>query len=278
MKIARPGNMKRTTHEHFRSLPASMIDRISGQSSSEGRTIIFHGAGGGAGTTTLAGETAVYLSGAGYRTVALDMNLFGGSLHYKLDVPDSKNSYTISDLVPVINDIDDRTVNNSLSRSPFGPCILPAPPTCTEAEKVTPSHLQKLIPILLENFQRIVIDTPPAFDTNVRVLFELADLAVLTIVPDIFSIGRALRFLKDLELCFNNRPVIRIVLNKSAGKLDPLSAADIESFLGVSISAVISDETATCRNLSCHGRQIIGSKTGAGNSFDSAIRQLFPSF
>lgn len=244
------------------------------QNGRQGKTIIFHGAGGGVGTTTLAGETAIYLATAGYRTIALDLDLFGGSLHYKLDVPNNHNIYTISDLIPVLNDLDDRTLETALSRSPFGPWILPAPPTCLEADKVQAPHLLKLASFLSEKFQRVVIDTSPALESCCRPLYELADLVILTIIPDIFCVGKAYRFLQDIELCFDTLPLLQIVLNRAKGSRDPLPAAEIESFLCKSISSVIPNDASTCRQLSCQGRPICNSKSGVGQSLGSAIRRL----
>lgn len=274
MKVPKQSNISKVKNGPAFGLLDSRIQGTSKQNGRNGKTIVFFGAGGGVGTTTMAGEMSVYLTIAGFKTVALDLNLFNGSLHYKLDVPIDHNSYTISDLIPVINDLDVRTVENALSRSPYGPWLLPAPATCLDADKILASHLTKLASFLSEKFQRVVIDTSATLDACGRALYELADLVILIATPDIFCVGRAYRFLRDIELCFNASPALQIILNRTAGNRDPLPVADIESFLGRRISAVIPEETTICRQLSCQGRPIFNSKTGIGQSVDSAIHQL----
>ncbi|MBN1289433.1 MAG: hypothetical protein JXA49_07345 [Actinobacteria bacterium] len=253
---------------------APKISGLVGRGVPRRNIIAFHGGGGGAGTTTLAGETAVYFSAAGYSTAAVDLNLLRGSLHYKLDVPAYQDTYTITDLVPALEDFDERILENALSKSPLGPSILPAPNSCEDAVKVTHSHIEKLIQVLSGRFQKVIIDTSPYMDDINRSLFKLCELVVLAITPEIGCISGARKFLDELDCCSHGAPEVFIVLNKSIKGSDPFTLEDIQSFLGKTVSSVIPEDSPTCRQLSCRGRQIIRSRTGVGQSFESAVRHL----
>ncbi|MBN2169671.1 MAG: hypothetical protein JW738_10540 [Actinobacteria bacterium] len=271
------GSKEKRTGSRLGRSPETVPQKMSGftdKGFQRHNIIAFHGGGGGAGTTTLAGETSVYFSAAGYSTVAVDLNLLRGSLNYKLDVPTYQDTHTITDLVPVLDDFDERIIENALSKSPLGPHILPAPNSCTDAVMFTPSHAKKLIPLLSGMFQKVVVDTSPYMDDINRSLFELSELVVLAITPEIGCIGGARKFLDELNGCSREIPDLFIVLNKSIKGSDPFSPEDIQSFLGRTISSVIPEDSATCRQLCCQGRQIVRSRTSVGHCFENAIRRL----
>src|SRR5450756_3166913 len=79
------------------------------------KTILFHGGKGGVGTTTLAAETAGSLSRRRRRVAAVDLDIFRGDLHYRLDLPLSRGTHTLADLLPVLDEVDGRILDNALS-------------------------------------------------------------------------------------------------------------------------------------------------------------------
>ena len=82
------------------------------------RSVLFHGCGGGAGATFLAAESAAMLSASGQRVAVVDADRASGGLHYRLDVPLTRDTFTVWDLVPILEDTTDHVIDNAFSNSP----------------------------------------------------------------------------------------------------------------------------------------------------------------
>ena len=69
-----------------------------------------------------------------------------------------------------------------------GVSILPAPLHPTEWRNMTPQHIEKIVELLAQTHDYVVIDTPGTFNELIATTLELANLILLVTSMDIASI------------------------------------------------------------------------------------------
>jgi len=227
------------------------------------------------GTTTLASEAAAILAGSGRNVAAVDLDVYGGDLHYRLDVPVTRDTHTVSDLLPVIDDLDARILENALSTCPCGARILPAPTTHSGAAAIGPDHVGKVLAAMAAEFEHVIVDTSVAVDRMISPAFDLAELVVLVVTPEIACLGGARRELDEVVSYGGERPDIALVVNRSLGTSDAVSPVEVESFLRMTATVVLPEDTARCRRLADEGRHVTSERSALGHSIYSLMRHLF---
>src|SRR5262249_20398467 len=147
------------------------------------QTIIFAGAAGGVGTTTLAVNLATSLAASREsETILIDFDLMFGSVDACLDIiPD----HTIFNVVQDLDRLDQTLLKRSMIRHPSGLYVLPHPVALEDAAKIDPEILKRLIGLLKASFPTVVIDTSKGLQTSDFVAFEMADLIVVVILLDL---------------------------------------------------------------------------------------------
>lgn len=238
------------------------------------QTAVFHGGKGGVGTTTLASEAAAILAGSGRGVVAVDLDLYRGDLNYRLDVPATRDTHTFADLLPVLGELDARILDNALSRCRCGARMLPAPVSPGEASTIEPDHVRRLLKALTGEFEQVIVDTPVAGDQLAPAL-ESADLLVLVVTPEVSCLGGARRVLDSVFSTGGKRPDLALVVNRSLGASDAVSASELESFLQRPATAVLPEDTSRCRRLADEGRLITSERSSVGHGIAALVRSLF---
>jgi MinD-like ATPase involved in chromosome partitioning or flagellar assembly len=226
------------------------------------------------GTTFLAAEAAAYLSSAGGAVVAVDLDLHRGALHYRLDVPLSRETFTVLDLLPVLEDLSERVLYNALSSCPCGALLLPAPNVAAEHLNAVPASMDTLIDALAARFDYVVVDTGASLDDVSLSAAGAADLLVMVITPEIASLGGARRALDTLVLRAVSTPV-SLVVNRSLGASDDLRLSDIESFLGSSVTVVLPEDPAKCRRAADGGLFLSCERSPLGEGIRALMGKYF---
>jgi pilus assembly protein CpaE len=239
------------------------------------RTIAFHGGKGGVGVTFFAAETAAALASAGLSVAAVDMDLYRGTLHYRLDVPLSRDTFTVVDVLPVLEDLTDRVLDNALARCPCGARLLPAPATPERAGLVTSEHVRALVSALSTNFDFVVLDTPASLDEVTAGAARQADLLVLIVTPELSCLGGAKRALETLGSRGADHSRVAVVVNRSFGDSDSVTLADIESFLGLPPVIVLPEETERCRRIADEGKYVFLERSPLGQGVQAMISRFF---
>jgi Flp pilus assembly CpaE family ATPase len=236
------------------------------------RTVVFHGGKGGVGTTFLASEAAALLSSAGGAVVAVDLDLQRGALHYRLDVPLLRDTFTVLDLLPVLDDLSERVLDNALSPCPCGAMLLPAPAAPVDVD--APELFGSLLDALAPRFDHVVVDTPSSLDDTVLAAVAAADLVVLVVTPEIACLGGARRALDRLA-SENSSTSLSVVVNRSLGDSDYIKLSDIESFLGLPVTIVLTEDLMRCRRAGDESRFLSAERLPLGEGIRAMTRRVF---
>jgi pilus assembly protein CpaE len=203
-------------------LDASLRPRI-------GKRIVVVGPKGGVGSTTLAVSLALLLRERGQAAVALvDADFLTGDTTLHLDLAPKR---TILDLVPYIDAVDARLIDQVIAKHRSGLHVLTRPPNPEQAEVLTAEHVRTILSSLAQMYDEVVIDTALTYDDRMLGVLDLADLYVVTVTPHLGTLRSARHFLHvartlgypDDRMCF--------VLNR-ASNMFGLSFDDVASVLG----------------------------------------------
>lgn len=191
---------------------------------------------GGVGRTTLAYNLAVAL-GQHHRVCLVDGSLQFSDLRGLLRVPAVAPS--------IVNLPTDRIGEQDLAdvmwRDPSGIDILLAPPRVEMAEMVTTRDVEKVLSLLRQLYEFVIIDTRAALSEDVLVFLDSADLILQVLTYDSMAI-RGLAMAAETFAAIGYPPTkLATVLNRAdaAGGFD---RADVEQALGSRIDfEVVSD-------------------------------------
>src|SRR5687768_13698774 len=191
---------------------------------------------GGVGRTTLAYNIAVAL-GQDHRVCLIDGSLQFSDLRGLLRVPAVAPS-----IVNLPTDkIRDQDVADVTWRDPSGIDILLAPPRVEMAEMVTTRDIEKVLSILRQMYEFVIIDTRAALSEDVLVFLDSADLILQVLTYDSMAI-RSLAMSAETFKAIGYPPSkLATVLNRSdaSGGFDK---TDVEQALGAKIDfEVVSD-------------------------------------
>jgi pilus assembly protein CpaE len=153
---------------------------------SEGIVISLFGAKGGIGKTTLATNLAVALTRFRQESVALmDIDTRFGDVALVLDLEPTRN---ITDVIRNIDEVDRFNIRSYLTPHQSGVGVLTAPTRPSEWRQVQPGHVDRLIKVLAQTHDFVVLDTPGFFTELVGVALDMSDLVLLVTTLDVSSI------------------------------------------------------------------------------------------
>jgi len=210
--------------------------RPEGPNGPRGRIVTVFSAKGGCGKTTLATNLAAALADRGRREVCLvDLDLAFGDVAIVLQlVP----SHTIADAVPAGSQIDFAAVQPLLTPHTPGLTALAAPIEPGTAETIPAELVGRILVVLREHFDFVVIDTPPAFDDQVLAAFDVSDFVALIATLDIPALKNLKLTMETLDLLNFPRERCRLVLNRADSKVG-LAIGEVEKTLRTPIALQI---------------------------------------
>jgi pilus assembly protein CpaE len=200
-----------------------------------GRVVTVFSAKGGCGKTTLSTNIATVLAESGRGSVALlDLDLAFGDVAIALQL---FPSHTVGDAVG-ITELDGQAVRSLLTPHSSGLQALVAPIEPSVAETISVDLVRQVIEILRDEFDYVIIDTPPALDDNVLSAFDRSDVVALIATLDIPALKNLKLTLETLDLIGYPRERLRIVLNRADSKVG-LALSEVEKTLKTQISSQI---------------------------------------
>jgi pilus assembly protein CpaE len=179
------------------------------QEKADGRLLVFLGAKGGSGVTTLACNFAVSLAqDSGQKTLLIDLNLPLGDAAINLGI---KPRYSTVNALQNSSRLDASFLSTMLIRHSSGLSVLAAPSELTTAQ-FSDEAVDKLLKVACEEFDYVVVDAGSRLDLQHSHLFEESATIYLVTqigIPDLRNSNRLISLLSTA-----GSPKLSIVINR----------------------------------------------------------------
>lgn len=176
-----------------------------------GTVVTVFGAKGGIGKTTIATNLATALVHNTNQSVALvDLDTRFGDVAILMDIPVERS---IADLAIPEEEITREMVQECLYTHNTNVAILPAPIRPTDWRNVHAGHIEKVVQLLTQSYDYVVLDTPGTFNDIVARALELATMVVLVATVDMASLKDTLLAIDMLRSWNFPQEKIKLVIN-----------------------------------------------------------------
>ena len=240
------------------------------QKKTAGKILVFVGAKGGSGATTVSTNFAVSLAKAsGAKVALLDLHLQLGDVALTLGITPQ---FSVSDALENVHRLDSDLLSTLLSKHTAGVSVLAA------ADKVSASHptansIEKLLHVLRDDFPYVVIDAGPSLSSMYGKLFEMADTVYLITqvnLPELRNANRLITsYFKGAE-----RGKLEVVLNRFIPQSLEVDEESINRALTCPAKWKLPNEFAAVRRAQNAGTPIALEDTGVSRSLLAMARAV----
>ena len=186
---------------------------VSTEVTGRGTVVTVFGAKGGIGKTTISTNLATTLAKiTGASVCLLDMDTRFGDVAIMMDIAVEAS---IADVAKKIDEIDRDKIKDYLVKHYSGVNILPAPLHPTEWRNMTPQHIEKIVELVAQTHDYVVIDTPGTFNELIAATLDLANLILLVTSMDIASIKDTALALEMLRAAAVSEDKVKLTINHS---------------------------------------------------------------
>ena len=191
-----------------------------------GKLMVFVGAKGGSGVTTVASNFAVSLAReSGHSTVLIDLDLPLGNAALDLGLTPQ---YSTLNALQNYDRLDSNYLSTLLTKHSSGLSVLAAPDKYT-AFQATDEAVEKLLLVTRQDFDYVVVDAGSRFDCFSKSLFEPGSTVYLVLQVSISELRNANRLISEL---FKESSVkLEIVLNRFTPRALSIDEASITKAL-----------------------------------------------
>lgn len=246
-----PAGLQRDVAERLAGMAVSVQVSHTGDPTSSsprklGKVIVVVSPKGGSGKTTIAANlaTALAMRFPG-QVAALDLDVQFGDMCTSMGLHPEHNLAEVATSAQV----DATTIKLFLTPYDRGLYVLCGARTPAEADVVTHEHVNLVIPLLAQDFEYVVVDTPAGLDDRTLAALEHATDLLLVSSLDVTSI-RSLRKAVDAMDALNVTKQRHFVVNRADAKVG-ITLADAAEAVGWPIKGVIpsSNEIPLSMNL-----------------------------
>lgn len=205
------------------------------------------GAKGGVGTTFVACQLSAALAERGARVAMMDSHLRLGDVALYFDL---RPHYTLSSVAMATDDVDSTYLQTLLVRHRSGVQVLAAPERPEEADVVSTEHVDRVLGILRQENDWVVVDTPRDFDERSVQVLDRATCIVLVTTCDVPALNHARLQLDLLQRLAYSPHKVRVVVNRMDRKA-PVQGSEITDFLNRRYDLALPNDyptTAACVN------------------------------
>ena len=213
IKPVKPEELVRSVHGVLEQEERKRM-RMAGQTTetaARGTIVTVFGAKGGIGKTTIATNLATALvRTTGSTVVLVDMDTRFGDVAIMMDVAVEQS---IADVARHLDEMDRDKIRDYLVQHHSGVYVLPAPLHPSEWRNLTPHHIQKVIELLAQSHDYVIIDTPGTFNEIIATTLEQASLILLITSMDIASIKDTALALEMLRAASVSEDKVKLTIN-----------------------------------------------------------------
>lgn len=241
------------------NLPASTAPTAAGKGS--GKVFTIFSPKGGVGKSVITANLAVEVWRRTHRRVLIiDLDLQFGDIALLLNVAPKSTIAHLAELAA--GQMDQESIEEHISDSPYGVRVLAAPLKPEYAEVVTAQVVQEILNLIRGMYDYIFIDTVPNFGNEVLAAMDISDEIFLVVAPDFLTLKNITLGLAVMDTLNYPPQNIHLLLNR-AQSLSSVRLKDVEKGLQRKILAEIpSDGEAVVGSIN-RGQPFVVSNSGS---------------
>ena len=223
----------------------------------KGQVIGVFGCKGGVGTTTVAVNLATSFTRNDTEDSAalLDMNTVFGEIPLFLEM---SPKFHWGEITKNTGRMDDIFLSNILEKHPSGVSVLSSPAHLNGHIEPTPAVMTKLLGLMRQMFDHIVIDVGQSTNDTALKVFEAADAILLVTTPSLPCLTNTNKLISSLKgMGYFNEQRLKVILNRYIKKGD-ISLKDAETGIGQEVFWTIPNDFRTTMAAINNGKPLSG--------------------
>jgi pilus assembly protein CpaE len=229
----------------------------------KGKIIDVIGSKGGVGNTTIAVNLATSLieSGGSPLVALIDMNLLFGEIPIFLNI---ESFFNWGEIAKNISRLDSTFLMSILSKHSSGVYVLPSPTGLDGVNVANPEIIEKLLGLMRNVFDYIVIDGGQALDDISLKILEMSNIVLLVAIlslPCLTNVKRLLWIFQKLG--YPPREDIKIVMNRHHKKNAVISLKEAEGSINQKIFWFVPNDYPTTMSAINQGKTLLSVAPGA---------------
>jgi len=239
----------------------------------KGRIITLMGAKGGTGVTSLALQLALNLVRRHQQKCLLvDEHPALGDVSLCLGL--GRNQYSFYELVHNTDRLDVDLLQGFLSQHDSGLGVLDSPEAIHAFPRASAEAIEHTLAFLSENYQFVIIDTPPGMSEDTCAAIRQSDRLAIVITPELPAIRNAVRSIEYLTGLHYPEDSIDVVLNRCSRK-STVTEQEIEAALHRQIAVRIPNNYGVVINAINAGIPMeLSQRSGLPGAFDAWADRL----
>lgn len=218
-----------------------------------GRVVTVFSTKGGVGKTVLSTNLGTALAQfMGKRTAIIDLDLQFGDVGIMLGLVPER---TITDVAASIERLDEDLLRGHMTHHESGVDVLLAPVRPEDAETLTTGRIARIIALMREMYDVVVVDTAATLDEVVLTALDNSDVVYALTMMDVASIKNMRISLQKLAQLGYDGDLVHVVLNRADSKVW-LEPTEVERAVGAGIFARIPSDRVVPRSVN-KGRPVV---------------------
>ncbi len=202
-----------------------------------GKVLVFIGAKGGVGTTTVALNVATALVMQEKKVIAAEIRSSYGTFSAQLNLDQPKGMASL--LEYELNKINEHVVSLHLIGLPSGLKILVGPQNASEYRRIEPQHVDAMIQQLASMADYVILDLPCYYSDANEAAIRRCDLAALVVEPESTALASGMIVVEQMKSwgIYGNR--LGVILVNHVPLVTPIKIDQIRAMLGHEVIGVI---------------------------------------
>ena len=233
-----------------------------------GKVMVFWGAKGGSGVTTLAANFAIALRmETGAEVALVDLNPDLGDVTVLLGVT---ARFTVAEALKNSTRLDHEFVSTLMTKHPSGISILAAPDAYNPSVQSASRTVGKLMDVLGSQYPYVVIDAGRGLGEGIEPLFQMADSIYLVTQLNIPSLRNTQRFIAHIQREGDRH--IELVVNRFDPRKTEFDDDHVSKVLGLQPKWKVPNDYAAVHRASNAGKPLILEKSPVANTLRTMAR------